>query len=595
MKEKEKNKKQPFNVFRKPIAAAMVGVTMLIGSAGLLTGCSGDKGDKGDSGKSAYELAVDNGFTGTVEEWLASLKGPSGNTPTISINADGYWVINGEVSNIKAAGENGTAGATGATGATGNGIKEISVVYEYDNDGTEWGVFTITYTNSETPQIVRVLMPKRVEQINGLTRTKFAKLADNQSYPLFIEVQYEDGSTKEVRVTDEMIIDDEIFDKPDFTEIGTQTLHIKYQGKESHPSIEIVEPLTHATIDKVDIGEYGANYGTFSVTTPLNEILVNVKYTDNTPTTARLVDVVDTWLSNDTAEELPNGIDGTVAGEYVALLKSGYFADPEDQYLLITLYNAAVCNIDSLFFMSEDCILELGDTNFIEKMNARDVYISYFEPVNGKTDEYIDSTKCVIDYSNVNINKLGEYPITITYALEGQSPITVTDYLTVKADMTGVNALQTYTISDPILSNILGSSITTYENGVAVSNNYNQTQYQYDATTISSNILKLFDGIVGSDVLYAISGTEVTYLTPTEPLAKTYTCSMEMMGEPANVKLEVHGTEGTCYTVVYVFQPYMGGFMKYTTVESIWSQDGTTLNAVGRTFVVGTDLIEVTP
>jgi hypothetical protein len=29
-------------------------------------------------GKSAYELAVDNGFEGTEQEWLASLKGPQG-------------------------------------------------------------------------------------------------------------------------------------------------------------------------------------------------------------------------------------------------------------------------------------------------------------------------------------------------------------------------------------------------------------------------------------------------------------------------------------------------------------------------------------
>ena len=29
---------------------------------------------KGDRGKSAYEVAVDNGFDGTEQEWLASLK-----------------------------------------------------------------------------------------------------------------------------------------------------------------------------------------------------------------------------------------------------------------------------------------------------------------------------------------------------------------------------------------------------------------------------------------------------------------------------------------------------------------------------------------
>lgn len=33
------------------------------------------KGAKGDKGKSAYEIAVDNGYEGTEAEWLASLEG----------------------------------------------------------------------------------------------------------------------------------------------------------------------------------------------------------------------------------------------------------------------------------------------------------------------------------------------------------------------------------------------------------------------------------------------------------------------------------------------------------------------------------------
>lgn len=38
------------------------------------TGLKGDKGEKGDTGKSAYELAVENGFVGTEQEWLDFLK-----------------------------------------------------------------------------------------------------------------------------------------------------------------------------------------------------------------------------------------------------------------------------------------------------------------------------------------------------------------------------------------------------------------------------------------------------------------------------------------------------------------------------------------
>ncbi|QYJ67065.1 collagen-like protein [Bacillus velezensis] len=65
------------------------------------------------TGKSAYDIAVDNGFSGTVEEWLASLKGEKGNT-----GATG------------AKGDKGDTGATGAKGATGVAGKDGKSAYE---------------------------------------------------------------------------------------------------------------------------------------------------------------------------------------------------------------------------------------------------------------------------------------------------------------------------------------------------------------------------------------------------------------------------------------------------------------------------------
>lgn len=38
----------------------------------------GGTGEKGDPGLSAYEVAQENGYTGTEKEWLASLKGKDG-------------------------------------------------------------------------------------------------------------------------------------------------------------------------------------------------------------------------------------------------------------------------------------------------------------------------------------------------------------------------------------------------------------------------------------------------------------------------------------------------------------------------------------
>lgn len=41
-------------------------------------GAPGPQGPQGEDGRSAYEVAVDNGFTGTEDEWLASLQGADG-------------------------------------------------------------------------------------------------------------------------------------------------------------------------------------------------------------------------------------------------------------------------------------------------------------------------------------------------------------------------------------------------------------------------------------------------------------------------------------------------------------------------------------
>ena len=73
-------------------------------------------------GESAYDIAVKNGFEGTEQEWLESLKGDAGKNgadaaaPTIEISKDGYWVINGEKTEIKATGSAGTNGSMGTDG-----------------------------------------------------------------------------------------------------------------------------------------------------------------------------------------------------------------------------------------------------------------------------------------------------------------------------------------------------------------------------------------------------------------------------------------------------------------------------------------------
>ena len=77
-------------------------------------GPKGDMGPVGEDGLSAYMIAMMNGFSGTEEQWLASLKGDKGDPFTYSdFTAEQLAALKGEK------GDKGDTGDTGATGPQG--------------------------------------------------------------------------------------------------------------------------------------------------------------------------------------------------------------------------------------------------------------------------------------------------------------------------------------------------------------------------------------------------------------------------------------------------------------------------------------------
>lgn len=143
-------------------------------------GTNGQDGQNGENGKSAYQIWIDNGHSGTEQDFLNWLKGEKGNqgqqgtngkdgvgiadikiedgrlyvkytnsdeyvdlgqvkgadgqngqdgqdgtTPTIEISADGYWVIGGIKTEAKAIGSDGKDGTNGQDGANGKSAYEI--------------------------------------------------------------------------------------------------------------------------------------------------------------------------------------------------------------------------------------------------------------------------------------------------------------------------------------------------------------------------------------------------------------------------------------------------------------------------------------
>lgn len=87
------------------------------------TGAAGATGATGATGKSAYDIAVEYGFEGTEEEWLASLKGEKGDKGEDGAKGD--------------KGDKGEDGTAGQSGVVVEGIYQTSegIVIKY-TDGT---------------------------------------------------------------------------------------------------------------------------------------------------------------------------------------------------------------------------------------------------------------------------------------------------------------------------------------------------------------------------------------------------------------------------------------------------------------------------
>ncbi len=340
---KNKDKKKiPFNVFRKGITAGALGLAMLFGGAGMLTGCMGEKGDRGDtgaSGKSAYELAVEQGFQGTLTEWLESLKGQSGGSgsagndgrgiasiektgtnglvdtytitftdgstttftitngengttpsaPEVTINAQGYWVINGtptstlataedgktpyiegeywyidgEPTGVKAQGAQGNDGKsafdlykeqnptyTGTLaewleslkGQDGKGIESVTSAYEYDyTTNTEYYVFTFHYTDG-TSEEKRVAIPKRISKIDYAGELVYDICQVGEEPTLKLLVTYDDLTTEEIEITDEMYIVEDNYNKPNFQIFGSYDIKVSYRGFTTTFTLNVFDP-----------------------------------------------------------------------------------------------------------------------------------------------------------------------------------------------------------------------------------------------------------------------------------------------------------------------------------------------------------------
>lgn len=155
------------------------------------------KGMDGETGKSAYDLAVENGFSGSVTEWLASLGGSGGKSAYEVAVENGFvgsereWLLSlaygedgkdGKDGRDGADGEdgrNGRDGADGTDGSDGVGIRSVLIdasghLIVYLTDGTRvdagviGGQVASTEVNDFTKAQAEGYTGTRVEWLRGL-------------------------------------------------------------------------------------------------------------------------------------------------------------------------------------------------------------------------------------------------------------------------------------------------------------------------------------------------------------------------------------------------------------------------------------------
>ena len=108
-------------------------------------------GGSGTAGKSAYEIAVDNGFVGTETEWLENLKGAEGTngatfTPYVSSSGELSWTNDGDKENPATVNIKGVKGDRGDSGVT-TPINGFFTMY-VDEDGNLWVLSEDDLTNT---------------------------------------------------------------------------------------------------------------------------------------------------------------------------------------------------------------------------------------------------------------------------------------------------------------------------------------------------------------------------------------------------------------------------------------------------------------
>lgn len=215
----------------------------------------------GKDGKSAYEIAKENGFTGTEEEWLESLRGKDG--------AKGDKGDQGEPGKDGAPGKDGEPGAKGDPGKDGKSAYEVAKDNGFDGTEEEWLESLKAEGGSNIPTTGRVhqmLVTNQGGNMEWVDRTHYS----------YYDYEY---LLPETTYTAEDLAPGAADIKTPVTVVQDKTYTVRYNGTpyQCRPIITQAKPILEqfgATVDESVMGGILGNVGMLNPDLATNEPFV---------------------------------------------------------------------------------------------------------------------------------------------------------------------------------------------------------------------------------------------------------------------------------------------------------------------------------
>lgn len=398
------------NKIAKAIAVTVLAGTMCAG-VGAMSACGKTEG------KSAYEIAVENGFTGTEQEWLDSLK-------------------------------------------VSTTVVSSSVSYSINDKGQRVATFTFTMSDGTT-QTKTEILPASVANVelyrhNTVIWTEAEIQSKNYNLAgLNWRVTYDNGYTEYLPVTkdqiQEVIPEEETgnYYRDDFYRVKVN--FNKYWSRYTTFDVLAVDNLdtfntTYTAETEIEQDGYycrvGETYGINNVYVAnyYNEISVTQHYNEEDPyqsqTSAYRYQSV-------TAAMFDKAVDTSTTGIKFYSVTAGEGNSAVTGSVTVVVYDKSVSNLESLRVETQAINLTQNDNEKTiateaAKLVGQTLYVSQYEIEDGSDYNRVKITADMIDYSEVNQKVPGIYYVKVNYRGSAAKVL-----VTVSPDMTGLEAEHT--------------------------------------------------------------------------------------------------------------------------------------------------------